>query len=337
MDELEGLLELIRRIHERIRGQVLEACGQADTEALAAVAGDEEGDTLYGLDRIGEQALVDLVETEVARHVPVVLVAEGLPGGALPLPPGICERDAKWRILVDPVDGTRGLMHQKRSAWILTGVAPNAGPNTTLADIELAVQTEIPLLKQHLADTIWARRGRGAHAERWNRLTGERCPLTLRPSRAGTIAHGFATIVRFFPGARDELAAIDEEITRGALGAVAPGKAACFEDQYISSGGQLYELMAGHDRFVADLRPLMRPVLARRGEPLGLCCHPYDLATELVAREAGVILTDERGGALRAPLTTTADVCWVGYANAQIRAQIEPLLQPALRRRGLIP
>ena len=102
-------------------------------------------------------------------------------------------------------------------------------------------------------------------------------------------------IARFFPGAREELAAIDEEVVRGALGPVRPGKAQCFEDQYISTGGQLYELMAGHDRFVADLRPLMETLLERRGLALGICCHPYDLCTELIAREGGVIVTDEHG------------------------------------------
>ena len=86
-------------------------------------------------------------------------------------------------------------------------------------------------------------------------------PIALRPSRPPSIAHGYASIARFFPGARDELAALDEAIVLGALGPHAPGKAHCFEDQYASTGGQLYELMAGHDRFVADLRPLLRPLL----------------------------------------------------------------------------
>ena len=44
-------------------------------------------------------------------------------------------------------------------------------------------------------------------------------------------------ISRFFPGAREDLAAIDEEIVMEALGPVQPGKAHCFEDQYICSGG----------------------------------------------------------------------------------------------------
>jgi len=227
-------------------------------------------------------------------------------------------------------------MYQKRSAWILTGIAPNRGQETSLQDIELAVQTEIPLIKQHLADSIWAIRGRGAEAERWNRLTGERHPLRLSPSKSDTIAHGFAMVARFFPGARQELAAIDEEIIVGALGPVQPGKAHCFEDQYLASAGQLYELMAGHDRFVADLRPLMERVLAERGQALGICCHPYDLCTELIARELGVIVTGPEGEPLDAVLSTEPDVAWVGYANQSIRAQIEPLLRQALGRRGLL-
>jgi hypothetical protein len=94
--------------------------------------------------------------------------------------------------------------------------------------------------------------------------------------------------------------------------------------------------MAGHDRFVADLRPLMEKVLAERGLALGIACHPYDLCTELIARQLGIIITDPQGGPLRAPLDVESPVAWAGYANAAIQAQIEPLLQAALRRRGLL-
>src|SRR5207244_10379023 len=122
-------------------------------------------------------------------------------------------------------------------------------------------QTEIPLVKQHLSDTLWAVRGAGAQAERFDRLKRTRAPLSLSPSSAPSIAHGFAMVARFFPGAREELAAIDEEIVAAALGPVTRGKAHCFEDQYVSTGGQLYDLMAGQDRFVPDLRPLLETLL----------------------------------------------------------------------------
>ena len=330
------LLEPIRRLHERIRDSVVAAQERADLEEMSRVAQDGEGDTLYAVDRVSESVILDFF-SELSLEKPVILIAEGLEnGGYKVLPEGASEEDAAFRILMDPIDGTRGLMYQKRSAWILTGVAPNRGPSTTLADVELAVQTEIPLLKQHQSDMIWASAGEGARAERYDRLREESRPLVLTPSRARSIEHGFAMISRFFPGVREELAAIDEEIVRGALGPPREGKAQCFEDQYISSGGQLYELLSGHDRFVADLRPLLEPVAEARGFPLGICAHPYDLSTELIARELGVIVTDERGRRLSSPLDLASNVAWVGYANEAIRAQIEPHLRKALTRRGLL-
>ena len=331
-----SLLPPLKRLHETIRQTVVESCERLSLETVSAIAREEEGDTIYAIDHLTENLLIDFFTREIASRTPIVLIAEGLPSGSLVLPQGANEADAVWRIIVDPIDGTRGLMYQKRSAWVLTGVAPNRGADTNLSDIELAIQTEIPLVKQHLSDTVWAFCGSGAQAERFNRLTRQTMKINLQPSRARSIAHGYAGIARFFPGARDELAAIDEEIVFGALGPVSPGKAHCFEDQYASSAGELYELMSGHDRFVADLRPLMQKILTERSAMLGICSHPYDLCTELIAREAGVIVTDARGHRLNAPLKVEADVAWAGYANEHIRDQIEPLLQGALERRGLM-
>jgi len=50
-----------------------------------------------------------------------------------------------------------------------------------------------------------------------------------------------------------------------------------------------------------------------------------------------LVLTDPWGDPLDAPLDVRADVAWVGYANAGLRSQIEPVLQAALARRGLYP
>lgn len=332
-----ALLEPLRRLHERVRDEVVATCERAALEDLSRVDDDKsEGDTIYAIDRVSEELLLEFLEHEVAPWAPHVLIAEGIEGGQIVLPRGTSEKQAFWRIVVDPIDGTRGLMYQKRSAWVLTGVAPNRGVETSLQDIVLAVQTEIPLVKQHLSDVLWCLRGEGAHAERFNRLTRASQPLRLQPSTAPSIRHGFAGLARFFPGVREELAAIDEEIVRLALGDVEPGKAHCFEDQYLSSGGQLYELLAGHDRFIADLRPLMEPILKRRGLSLGICCHPYDVCTELIARELGVIVTDVHGGALNPLLHIDAEVSWCGYANEHIRAEIEPLLRQVLKARGLL-
>jgi len=316
-DGVEILLAPILQLHASIRDAVISACRRQAPERLATKAGDE-ADTIYAIDRVAEAALVRGLR-RLPKAEPVCVIAEGL---------GARETDSRWRMLVDPIDGTRGLMYQKRSAWILTGVAINKGTATRLSDVELAVQTEIPLVKQHLCDQLWAMRGNGMHARRWNRLTRQHKRITLRRSAARTIEHGFATIVRFFPGARELLGAIDDDVMRTLI-RQEPGRVASFEDQYACSGGQLYELMAGHDRFIADLRPLVNPG--------GLGCHPYDLCTELIAREAGVIITDPAGAPVAAPMDLTTNVAWVGYANETLRRSIEPELQQVLRRRKLLP
>lgn len=78
------------------------------------------------------------------------------------------------------------------------------------------------------------------------------------------------------------------------------------------------------------------PSCNKRGLQSGLCCHPYDLCTELIAREAGVLVTDEAGLPLRAPFELEADVAWAGYANARLQMLVAPLPHSALQRRELL-
>jgi hypothetical protein len=233
-------------------------------------------------------------------------------------------------MIVDPIDGTRGLMYGKRSAWALFGVAPppRGGYYPTLADIAVALQAELPTARAALADVLWAARGEGVQAETHDLRTGAVTPFVPRPSRASTLAGGFAAISKFFPGAKAAAAELEERLYLELLGPPSSASPQVFDDEYISSGGQLYELMAGHDRFLADLRPILHDPAEALSR---LCCHPYDLCTELIAREAGVIVTDERGAPLAAPLDTTSRVAWVGYANAALHQSIEPVLQRLLK------
>jgi hypothetical protein len=330
------LLNELRAIHEAIREAVVRACEESAIEQLSAVvAEDDAGDTIFAIDRVSEEILLQHFE-KLARRWPCLLVAEGLGAtGKKVLPEGNDLSQAEIVIIVDPIDGTRGLMYQKRPAWILTGVAPFREDETNLTDIELALQTEIPLLKQHLSDVLWAIRGEEVGGERYNRLDGTRQPLKPRPSRAATIAQGYGNISRFFPGTRGELAQVDDELAERILGPVEAGKAQSFEDQYICSGGQFYELLMGHDRWLADLRPVVEPLLQKKGKTLGICCHPYDVCTELIAREAGVIITNEFGKPLATKLEVDTPVAWIGYANPTIQGQVAPVLHALLVERGL--
>ena len=133
---------------------------------------------------------------------------------------------------------------------------------------------------------------------------------------------------------RDVLAAIDDELIARLLGTQRTNEARAFEDQYACTGGQIYGLAMGQDRFVADLRPLMQPIADERQQGLGHCCHPYDICTALIAAEVGVVLRDPSGRELNVPLDTSTQVAWVGYANETLHETIEPELRAILKKRG---
>ncbi len=386
---------------------------------LHEVMRTSEADTIYKIDTEVDPILEQFCE-EWGRDVPLVLIAEGLENdqgeeSAVTFPRGTAEDDAVIRLIVDPIDGTRGIMYDKRAAWALAGVAPNKGPATRLRDIEVAVMTELPTSKMGFADVLWATKGGGAHGireriesrstevestplrgELHNRplgrvltklgkvsdenvvealntqkrdggrvgeilvgmgyvndqdiqialafqqgnqpnmapavmsyITGDR--LSLKPSTAETINHGFASVSNFFPGTKRLASELMEHLAANLIGPADVTRATVFDDQYISTGGQFYELIVGHDRFNADLRPVFYQL---QSQPEGLCCHPYDCATMLIAEEAGVRITDATGRPLDGPLDTTTGLSWVGYANPFLQRKIEPLIQQFLREKS---
>ena len=302
---------------------------------LAGVEKSTEADTIYAIDAVVEPA-VEAMCAEWAKQTPLVLVAEGIEDehgreGAKVFPAGTKEADAKIRVIIDPIDGTRGLMYDKRPAWALAGVAANHGPDTTLRDVFAAVMTELPTSKMGRADVLSAVRGQGAICRRVDLRDGGETTFTPRASTATTINHGFASVSNFFPGTKVLASELMEHLVKNLIGEADVTRATVFDDQYICTGGQWYELLVGHDRFNADLRPAFYQA---QGQPQGLCCHPYDCACLLIAEEAGAVITDAAGEPLDGPLDVTTGLSWVGYANATLREQIEPLVQGFLRDRG---
>ena len=315
----QQLVPLLVAVGEAVRDDVLTACRRQSVDQLAASDDSGPGDTSFAVDRVSEARLLELVQ---GLDVPLRLVAEGLDPDGVTVGGG----SPQWTLLVDPLDGTRQLAHQKRSAWVLLGAA--RGEEPTLADLEVSVAVEVPVVKAGQADVLSAVRGQRTTGERVDLRDGLRCPLPVRPSSAPGVAQGYGGVARYFPGAREELAAIDDAVARRVLGPARAGKAQAFEDQYCT-GGTLVELAMGHDRWACDLRPLLGTARA------GICAHPYDLAGWLVAAQAGVHVVTPGGGQLDAPLDLTSDVAWAAYANDAVRRLVEPALQAELRSRGL--
>jgi fructose-1,6-bisphosphatase/inositol monophosphatase family enzyme len=322
----------LSELQRAIRDVVIRSHGKGGHEVTRSTAAD----TIYAIDADVEPIIEEFCQ-EWSKSTPLVLISEGIEEneqgieGVKVFPQGLSEDDAEIRLIIDPIDGTRGIMYDKRPAWSLAGVAPNKGKNTRLRDIQVAVMTELPTSKMGFADVVWAVKGNGANAKRVDLTSGAEQPLAISPSRARTIDHGFATVADFFPGTKVLAGEIMEHLVKNLVGALDVTRATVFEDQYISTGGQFYELIVGHDRFIADLRPLLYKI---QKQPEGLCCHPYDCASMLVAEEAGVVLTDGLGRPLDGPLDVTSGVSWAAYANPDLQLAIEPLLTAYLRELG---
>lgn len=319
-------LPRLRELHALLRDALHAHVAQTALETMSRAARYEGGDTIYALDTVSEEILLPFCE-RWGQQTPFLLVCEGLSDGRRLFGTGEIS-SAQFVLICDPIDGTRPLMYDKRSAWFLAGVAPNV-ENPDLSHIEVALQGELPTSKAGWADCFWATKGGGARGESLNLYNGATRPVSVSPSQSPTIAGGFAMFSKFFTGSKGYLANLEERLVEGLLDAPEDGSPQTFDDQYISTGGQFYELFSGRDRFNADLRPLAHRHLFGAGGTR-LCCHPYDCASELILREAGAILTDEWGNPLRVPLDVETPVAWIAYANARIRAQVEPALLPLL-------
>ena len=321
---LDQARRLLCRLQDAIRESVRTA-QQRGSRRMSRVATVTSADTIYTIDQVGERAVLAWLGKNWPKHWPVELVMEGLEDkhGAVTFPPGTPVAETLFKCILDPIDGTRGLMYDKRSAWSLAALAPQRGAKTNLSDIVVAAMTELPVSKQGLADQLSVVRGVSVKAERIDLRTGRRTRFKPRPSQARDLAHGFASFVKFFPPGKAWLAECEEKLWRRLGDGVE-----IFDDQYLSSGGQIYELLMGHDRFIADLRPLAFAKLRVRA---ALACHPYDICTALIAQELGCVITTPDGKPLRAPLDTTTPVAWTGYANPALARRIGPKLRKLLK------
>ncbi|MBK1878206.1 hypothetical protein [Pelagicoccus mobilis] len=306
-------------------------------EALSAVAAETKADIIYQIDKVSEELILDWLANNWPKQYPVRLIMEGIDDATrLTFPADTPPQRLACQLIVDPIDGTRGLMYDKRSAWALVGLAqtPSAHTNApTLEDISVAVMTELPTSKQFKSEQLAATRSPSGETTfsriSKNLLTGETQDLPASPSRATNLKHGFASVAKFFPQAKAALAAFEEELYAHLTPEEERQDALIFDDQYISTGGQLYELIAGHDRLAIDIRPL---AFQKLGLPLALSCHPYDLCTALVARAAGVIVTQPHSKKLDIPFDTTTPVSWIAYANQTLANEIHPVVETLIQK-----
>jgi hypothetical protein len=94
---------------------------------LAAVARETSADTIYKLDEMVEGPLIEGFRAWGDECGPLALIAEGIDNGWKVFPQGAPVDDIRFLAIIDPIDGTRPLMMDKRSGWFLSAIAPVTG------------------------------------------------------------------------------------------------------------------------------------------------------------------------------------------------------------------
>src|SRR5674476_1472103 len=89
-------------------------------KSFAKIAGVTAADTIYQVDKISEAAILAWFERHWPRAWPVELVMEGVEeGDEVTFPRGTTVAQTMFKCILDPIDGTRNLMYDKRFAWAL--------------------------------------------------------------------------------------------------------------------------------------------------------------------------------------------------------------------------
>ena len=122
----EKLRFLLCELGTAIRAKVVSNREGLSAENLAAISAEAGGDTIFAIDRFGEEAILEWFRAHWPSDHPLQIVMEGLES-ELCFPKGKSAAETDWKCIIDPIDGTRGLMYDKRSAWAIAAIAPQRG------------------------------------------------------------------------------------------------------------------------------------------------------------------------------------------------------------------
>jgi len=299
----------------------------------AKVVGLGAGDVTYGIDLESEEVLSRWFE-ELAREEPLSLLTED--AGWRHAGPGM---NGGWqelsdfdhggpRIIVDPIDGTRPLLGDLRSAWTSIAACPPGQEQPLASDVHYGLLGELPTSTTETWRMIRAEAGLGATLERRSfAATSRAARLPLIADKDDRPDHGVFSFFRYSVHQRPLLAQIEADFFERIATEEGADLMHCYDDQYICNVGQIVHLCLGAYRMITDLRAH----LAGRSQAPVTTSKPYDLAAALlVGREAGCALRAADGSELCFPLDVETPVSFVGWANEATAERLSPHLLAAL-------
>ena len=328
--------DLCRRLRAATRRALLATDRQGRHKSLARSVSMGAGDLTFGIDVPAESVCSEWLD-ELAKQTPLSLLTEE--AGWRHRGPGGSNGDSVIelsdfahggpRIALDPIDGTRNLMVDLRSAWTIVALAAPGKTEPRLKDVELGIVSELPNTSMDRYRRISAWKGTGCRREvlalEGDLVFSDEVLLCDNDDRCD---NGYFPFFRYERSQAQDLIRIECEFIRRLEQYEGADILSCYDDQYISNGGQLVLLSEGTYRFIADLRAWLAELRAKPATT----SRPYDSAgAVLCAREAGAIVLAVNGSELDYPLDTSTPVSFVGFANHETRTRLLPHIQQALQ------
>ena len=202
-----------------------------------------------------------------------------------------------------------------------------AGP-PRFSDLDLGLVSEIPDTRGARYRVLEAVAGAGCTAEL--RGLGDDLVVSdgaLLADDDDRVDGGFFPFFAFHPDIRADATRLAGRFFERAASVEGARVEDCYDDQLISSGGQLAHLALGTYRMVVEARDFLAIL---RGRPTQ-SCKPYDMAgAALCAREAGCVVTGLDGAPLDFPIDAETPVDFVAFHNKGTGARLWPHLATAL-------
>ncbi len=336
--ELAGLLELSRMIRSGVRRHVASAIGEGSLAALAHHAAEGVGDVTFALDEPAERAVEAWMHARALRGPLSVLTEDTGWRHVGPAPSGGWQALGDFdhggpRIAFDPIDGTRNLLGDLRSGWVVVSFCDPGPAAPHLSDVTGGLLVEIPPSLGGCCREIWASRGNGCQMQTSRIVDGSTAAATpglpgpLRVDDSDRCDHGYFPFFRYAPAVRPAIARVEAAFFKLLEAELGADIRHCWDDQSCASADQLVHLMTGRYRMLCDLRPRVELPGNERPTPT----KPYDVAgAMLCAAEAGVVLTDTHGAELDFELDCVTPVDWIGYANGPTAAKLAGPLSKAI-------
>ena len=321
--------ERLRDLASRVRTGLRE--DSRDIEAGAQPLHQGAGDLTYAIDEGTEVSAARWMD-DLAGREPLSLLTEDR-GWRHAGAAGADFDHGGPRIVLDPIDGTRNLMLDLRSAWTEIAWCPPGKTEPRFRDVRASLLAELPDRRGGKYRVLEA--GPCGPPRFELREVGTDALLEEHELNADSnddrLEHRVLSFFRFEPHWRPRIARIEAEFFRRLEQHEGVDTRHCFDDQYISNAGQLVLLALGQYRFIADLRAFLAQ---RHGEP-AITSKPYDVAGALhLARAAGCVVEAPDGGPIDFPLDARTPVSFVGYANEAVATRLRPHLARALESAG---